>query len=85
LNAPPAQEQTTIACRSQDDRASRRQIGIGIEIFGNADGISEHGGVDVVTGIEVDAANKLDQLAGVRQIMTASLVEGLANEMKGHL
>src|SRR6202035_3356927 len=79
LNAPPAQEQTTIACRSQDNRASCRQIGIRIEIFGNADGISERGGVNVVAGIEVDAANKLDQLSGVRQIMTAGLVEGLAN------
>lgn len=41
LYARPGQVETTVPARPQQDRAGRRQVGIGIEVAANADGMGE--------------------------------------------
>ena len=84
LLARPGQEEASVAGRPEQDGAGRRQVGIGIEVAADADGMGEDGLIDVVVGIDIDAAHQLDELARLRQVVAAGLVEGLADEMKGH-
>ena len=84
LLAPAAQEEPAVAGRREQDRAGRRQVGAGIEVFCNTDGMPEHGGVDIVAGIDVNAPHKLDELPRLGLVVAAGLVYGFADEMKGH-
>ena len=56
LFAPPAQEETAVSRRCQGNCACSRQVGIGIEIFGDTDGMVQHSGVGVVVGVDIDPA-----------------------------
>ena len=46
----------------EQDGARRRQVGLGVQIFGDTDSVPEDGGVDIVVGIDIDAAHELDEL-----------------------
>jgi hypothetical protein len=84
LFAPAAQEETAVARWCQGNGACRRQVGVGIEVFGDTDGMLENGGVDVVVGIEIDPAQQLDELSGPGPVVAAGLVEGFTDEVEGH-
>ena len=84
LGALARQVQPTFGCGAQEDRAGRGEVGLGIEIPGDAHRMRKHGPVDVVLRIDVDAPHELDELPRLGQIVTAGLVDRLANEMEGH-
>lgn len=46
--------------------------------------MGEHGPVDVVSGIDVDATHELDELARLRQVVALRLVDGLADQVQSH-
>jgi|GEM_PF-4645933 len=68
LNARPGQVEAAIADRPQQNGAGRREIGIGIEVAANPDGMGEDGLIDVLGGIDVveilPAADALADLDG---------------------
>ena len=44
----------------------------------------ENNGVDVVLGIDINAAHKLDELSRFSPVVAAGFVQSLADQMKGH-
>ena len=46
--------------------------------------MGEDGLIDVVGGIDIYASHQLDEFAPLGQIVAASLVDRLADEMNGH-
>src|ERR1022692_4194512 len=84
LLASRAQEKTTVACRSEQGGTGRGQVGVGIEILCYADRMPKDDGVDVVVGIDIDAAHKLDELSCLGAIVAAGLIQSLANEVECH-
>lgn len=55
-----------------------------VKIFGNANRVLQDGSVDVVVGIDVDTAHKLDEPTRLRQIVAAGLIQIFADEVKRH-
>ena len=81
LFAAPAQEEAAVAGRPEQDGAARGEIGVGVEVFGDPYGVLEHGRVDIVARIDIDAAIELNQLPGTRPVVSARFIEGFADEM----
>ena len=48
LLAPGAQKQASVGGWPKQNGACRRQVGLGVKIFGDTDGVPEDGGLDVV-------------------------------------
>jgi hypothetical protein len=84
LLASSAQEQAAVARGPEGDRACGREVGFGIEVLGDSDGVLEHRRVDLIAGIDIDAAVELNEVSGLRPVVAAGLIDGLADEVKGH-
>ena len=63
LIAPAADDAPASWRRGQENRAGSRKIGLWIELVRDADGVAEDGGFRIHGLIDIDAADKLDQLA----------------------
>jgi hypothetical protein len=61
------------------DKYARR-----IEVFRYANGVLEDRRADVVAGAHINTTHKLDKLPRFGLIMAAGLVDGLADQVKGH-
>lgn len=81
LLAPGAQEQASVRGWSEQDGACRGQVGLGVQIFSDADGVPEDGGFDVVVGIDIDAAHELNEFPGLGPVVAAGFVDRFANEV----
>lgn len=57
LYSSPAQEQAAIPGRAEKHSARRREVSVGIQVFGDADGVLEYRGLDILPGIDIDAAH----------------------------
>lgn len=84
LHARPGQVEASVADRPQQNGAARRQVGIGVGVSANADGMGEDSLIDVLGGIDIDAPHQLDEHARLGRVGAAGLVHGLPDEMKGH-
>lgn len=84
LFTPRAQKQPAIARRSEQHHTCPGQIGVLVEVAGDADRMLQDGAVDVIVGIDVDAAHEMDELSRPRQVVTAGSVQGLTNQLEGH-
>jgi hypothetical protein len=81
---PAAQEQPAVSRRRQKDGACRRQVRSEDSVFRYANGVLEDRRVDVVAGAHMNTTHKLDKLPRFGLIMAAGLVDGLADQAKGH-
>ena len=84
LLAPGAQEEPPVRRRPQQDRARRREVGLRVEVVGDADGMPEDGGVDVVASVDIDTPHELDELARLGHVVAAGFIDGFADQVKGH-
>src|SRR5579872_361240 len=73
LLAPGAQKETSVRGWPEQDGARGRQVSLGVQIFGDTDGVPEDGGFDVVARINVDAAHELYQFPGLGPVVAAGL------------
>ena len=60
------------------------EIGVGVEVFGDADGVPQDRRVDVVGRVGVDAAHQLHEPAGLGLSVAAGLVYRLAYQVDRH-
>src|SRR5271169_6187294 len=81
LIAASTDEQPSVRRRPKQDRARRRQVGRRIEVVRDPDCMAEDRRFDVIGGVDIDAANKMDQLIRLGAQMRASGVYGLSDEM----
>jgi hypothetical protein len=81
LVAPSAEKQASVARRPEQHRARGRELGARIEVMRDAHGMPQHGRVDVVARIDIDATRQLDELAGLRAIVTALSIEVFADKV----
>ena len=54
-------------------------------LAGDADGMRQHGLVDRITCIDIDAAHEMDKLSGLRQVVASGFVDRLADEVNSHI
>lgn len=84
LCARPGQVKAFVTGWSQQDGTGRREVRLGIKVAANSDRMCEDSLIDVLGGIDINAPHQLDKLARPSQIVSAGLVDRLADEMKGH-
>ena len=84
LLAPGAQEQAAVAGRPEQGGACRGQVGLRVKIFGDPDRVLEDDGVDIVAGVDIDAAHKLDELARLGHVVAAGLIQSFADKVECH-
>ena len=84
LDTPPGQVQAAIAVGPEQNGARAGQVCLGIQVAGNPDGVRQDRPVDVVIRIDIDATHELDELPCPRQVVTAGLVDRLADQPEGH-
>ena len=61
-----------------------RQVGLRVKIFGDPNRVLEDGGVDIVAGVNVYTAHKLDELARLSHVVAAGLIQSFADKMECH-
>ena len=76
-----AQEEASVRGWPEQDGACRGQVGLGVQIFSDADGVPEDGGFNVVVRVDVDAAHELYEFPGLGPVVTAGFVDRFANEV----
>jgi len=81
LLAPGAQEQASVRGWPEQDGGRGRQVGLGVQIFGDTDSVPEDGGFDIVIGIDIDAAHELNEFPGLGPVVAAGFVDRFANEV----
>ena len=81
LIAASTDEQSPVRCRPKQDCARRRQVGCRIEIVRDPDCMAEDRRFDVIGGVDIDAANEMDQLIRLGTQMRAFGVYGLSDKM----
>src|SRR6266542_4460788 len=84
LLAPGAQKQASIGSRPEQDGTCCRQVGLGIEVFGDANRVLEDGRIDVIVSIDVNTPHELDEMPCLRPAMASGLVQGFTDEMEWH-
>jgi len=85
LDAPAAYEEAAVTGRPQKDSAGGRKIGLGVEVFRDADSVPEDGCLDVIPGIRVYAAHQVDKFARLRLVVAAKLVYRFSDQVDWHL
>jgi len=84
LIAPCAQKQPTIAGWPKQGGAGRRQIGMRVKIFGDADRVFEDGRVDIIVGVDVDATHELDELARLSHVVASGFIQSFTDKVECH-
>ncbi|MEJ7606697.1 MAG: hypothetical protein WKF37_10610 [Bryobacteraceae bacterium] len=77
--APGTQEQASVLGWPEQDGTRRRQVSLGIEVFGDADCVPEDGSVDIVASVDVDAPHELDEFPRLGLAVAFCLVYGFAD------
>jgi hypothetical protein len=84
LIAASADEQPPVGHRSEQKGARRRQIGGWIEVVRDPDGMAEDRRFDVIGGVDIDAADEMDQFIRLGALMREFSAYGLPDEVQYH-